>query len=51
MDIILTKSPDFDDIIAQESQAAGPSAGDEVAAELEGNISPPPGSLQHHMTL
>ncbi|BDA45923.1 Uncharacterized protein At2g34160 [Coccomyxa sp. Obi] len=38
MDIVLTKSPDFDDIIAQESQTAGPSAGDDVAAELEGAL-------------
>ena len=35
MDIVLTKSPDFDDIIAQESQAT---AGNDVAAELEGNL-------------
>ena len=39
MDIVLTKSPDFDDIIAQESQATGPSAGDDMATQLEGNQS------------
>ncbi|CAL8462076.1 g1607 [Coccomyxa elongata] len=38
MDIVLTKSPDFDDIIAQESQAAGLSAGDDMATQLEGAL-------------
>ena len=37
MDIILVKSPNFDDIIAQESQgAAGPAGNDVAADELEG---------------
>ncbi|CAL8462082.1 g1613 [Coccomyxa elongata] len=35
MDVVLVKSPDFDDIIAQESRAT---AGDDVAAELEGAL-------------
>lgn len=46
MDIVLTKSSDFDDIIAQETQAAGPSAGDDVADELEGGTTLGPACLQ-----
>ena len=37
MDIILMKSPNFDDIIAQERQGAPGPADSEVADELEGD--------------
>ncbi len=41
MDIVLMKSQEFDDIIAQENQGPTGLAGEDVAAELEGASSLP----------
>jgi hypothetical protein len=38
MEIVLTKSPEFDDIIAQEIQVGTSTTAEDVAAELEGAL-------------